>query len=124
MVKSEAQADLQCGLTAYLAPDFAYRIYKTGEWIVADKLVGDMYVVAYRMQVKNDTVHFYIRADKTKYELGYILNGRRVCAAEGTTQFLCTGVAGKCFTGALMGVFAQGKGEAAVTDLWVTAPGL
>lgn len=119
--------DLRAGLAVYLEPGFLYRIYKScepdGDYVVAERFVEDIYVQAYREKAAGGTVEFTIKADKSGYEFFYTINGDTVLAMKGSARFLCTGMANRCFTGTVAGVFAEGaETETAQVRSFVMTP--
>ena len=121
----EVQTSLECdgteiasGLAAYLAPGYFYRIYlsceKEGRYVVVEKSAEDFHQTAYREKVSCKEITFTLRADKDKYRFSYNINGREIPAAECSTRFLCTAMPNRCFTGTVIGVFAEGNEEETV----------
>ncbi|MDO5416626.1 MAG: family 43 glycosylhydrolase [Lachnospiraceae bacterium] len=108
-------SDIACGLAAYVVPGFLYRIYKSceadGSYVVVEKFAEDFHQIAYREKVPQGEVEFIIRADRSHYHFSYRINGSTVNAADASIRFLCTGVANRCFTGTVVGVFAEGNEE-------------
>ena len=115
----EIQTSLEChgdgiasGLAAYLAPGYLYRIYlscEAGErYVVVEKFAEDFHQIVYREKVVCKEIGFTMRADKNKYMFSYTINGNTINAAECSVRFLCTGIPNRCFTGTVVGVFAEG----------------
>lgn len=106
------ETGLSAGLAAYLAPGFLYRIYVNceaeGRYVMVEKLAEDFHQIAYREKIPCGEITFTLRADRSKYYFSYAVGGKTVQAAEASTRFLCTAIANRCFTGTVVGVFAEG----------------
>ena len=102
----------ESGLTLYLTSDFMYRIFKVrdedGNYIVVEKRADDFVQTAYREKITDGIIHINIKADKQKYEFSYAVgDGDMEYACKASTRFLTCELAGKCFTGALIGIYTH-----------------
>ncbi len=102
----------EAGAVIYLTPDFMYRIFKCREedenYLIVEKIAGDFVQTAYREKIADGIVHIKIKADRLNYEFYYAINeGSMHFAGKASTRFLSCELAGKCFTGALIGIYAQ-----------------
>ena len=102
----------EAGAVIYLAPDFMYRICKRrsagGDYITVIKTADDFTETAYDEKVKSGTVGIKIKSSKEHYEFYYsVNNGDFRLAAKASTRFLSCELAGRCFTGTVIGVHAQ-----------------
>lgn len=100
------------GITVYLNERFYYRLYKKREgnkdYMIFERQVDDIDIVEYREEIKTGVLKMKIKADGNKYYLYYSLSDEGyIDAGNGSVKFLSTNIAGKCFTGALMGVFTE-----------------
>ena len=73
-----------------------------------EKFAEDFHQIVYREKVVCKEIGFTMRADKNKYMFSYTINGNTINAAECSVRFLCTGIPNRCFTGTVVGVFAEG----------------
>lgn len=111
-IKSEigfetAEEGDEAGVIVYLCPDISYRMAKRrtekGDFLVVEKKAFDFEQTAYWGICPAGTLKMEIRSTKTGY--GFFCNGEQIAAASG--KFISTDLAGKCFTGTLLGVYAQ-----------------
>ncbi len=106
------------GMAVYLSENFFCRIYVEKDsgksYIAADRLADDMYVKFFRAEASGEKLTFKITTDGRKYYFYYAEDGEDIYAGSVSTKFLSTQIAGKCFTGVMIGFFAEGKkGDAA-----------
>lgn len=100
------------GAVIYLDENHYYRLYKKlesgGGHIVFEKHMEDVNIVEYKKEAGNGTMRIRIRSDGEKYYFDFLdEKGVYIEAGSGTARFLSVNFAGKCFTGTLIGVFAE-----------------
>lgn len=107
------------GVVVYLSEDFYYRLYKKREnnkdYIFFEKKIGDINVIEYKKEIERGILKMSIESDGEKYYFRYCVNGKYAEAGSGMMKFLSTGLAGKCFTGTLVGIFAECDTETEAT---------
>ena len=106
----------EAGAAAYLTPCNNYRICKKREnginYIVVMKRADDFAQEAYRAEVPDGRIKFKIISHKGKYEFMYsVNNGEFISAAAASAKFLTTDVAERCFTGTVIGVYAESDND-------------
>ena len=98
----------EAGMTIYISCDGFYtfsRVREAGQdLIVIAKSSPDF--VPIRMPVQGDRISYRIDASKREYALSFAVDGGEYVRA-GTVPVLTRADAGKCFTGTLIGVYAQ-----------------
>lgn len=102
----------EAGLAVYVAPHYSYRIFKhkkqDGDYICVKKTADDFSQTAYCKKIENGTVKLKIKAEKDKYSFYYSTNNEPFTfAVSASTRFLSCELVGRCFTGAIIGVYAQ-----------------
>ena len=99
------------GLVVYLNEDYYYRIYKkrqeNRDYIVFERQMDDANIIAYREEIGNGTIKLKLETDGRQYCFYYSTGGEYKEAGCGSVKFLSTNIAGKCFTGNLVGLFAE-----------------
>ena len=100
------------GAVIYLDENHYYRMYKKlesgGCFIIFEKRAEDINVIEYKCAVEKGSLRFRIRSDGETYYFGYLYDKRGYTeAGSGTARFLSVNFAKKCFTGTLVGVFAE-----------------
>jgi alpha-N-arabinofuranosidase len=124
LLMSGAQAGDEAGLTAYLATTYYYRIGLRKEAgsadtggdyiIIVEKCADDFHETAFRMNIPGldasaPGLDLQITADKLFYHFRYSLDGAGwVEACKLSTRFLYCELTDRCFTGAMLGVYAKG----------------
>ncbi len=101
----------EAGIAIMLSSEFYYSIgkRKTSQGIVlaVDKYAEDLHEEAYVVQIGEGKVNIKVKANKEFYEFYYALNNEPYqLACKASTRFLSCEIAGKCFTGTVMGVYA------------------
>lgn len=101
----------EAGAAVYLAPRFVYRICKRreadGDYLMVKKTADDFEQTAFVRKTGEGMLQIKIRADRQKYGFYFAEDGILHCACEASTRFLTCEAAGKCFTGAVTGIYAQ-----------------
>ena len=102
----------EAGLCVYLSPDNIYSIAKKREngadYIVATARADDFVNEVYRANAPEGRLKFKIKSDTKKYEFYYAANGGEyISAGTVSAKFITTDIAERCFTGAVVGVYAQ-----------------
>lgn len=100
------------GVVIYLSENFYYRLCKRREndkeYIILEKQIADMNLIAYREEIKYGKLRMKIVMNGSDYSFYYSLNNNDyIKASSGLAKLLSTNLAGKCFTGSLVGVFAE-----------------
>lgn len=100
----------EAGIGILLSSDFHYTIGKRrraeGDFIVVEKKAEDFYQVAYEEPIEEGEICLNIRADKEFYTFSYSVGNhplKEICKA--STRFLSCELAGKCFTGTVIGLY-------------------
>lgn len=118
----------EAGLMVYLASDFHYCFAKVkhldGEYVVLEKTAEDFSQTAFKQRIGEGKLTLKLVADKEYYHFYFALNEdplREV--AKASTRFLSCEVAGRCFTGTVMGVCAKAAGNTSavmrIDDFWM-----
>lgn len=101
----------EAGMIIYLQTDFNYRICKTkkngDDYIAVYRHADDMYEEVYSEKIPCGTVVFKIVSDGKHYDFFCrTVNGdmKKVCSL--SALLLCTDIPTRCFTGALIGLYA------------------
>ncbi|MCH5211522.1 MAG: glycoside hydrolase family 43 protein [Oscillospiraceae bacterium] len=102
----------EVGVAAYLTPCNNYRICKKREndrnYIAVIKRADDFIQEAYCAEVPDGRLKLKIISHEGKYEFMYsVNNGEFISAATASAKFLTTDVAERCFTGTVIGVYAE-----------------
>ncbi len=104
------------GAVVYLNERFYCRIYKTRlnglEHIVFERRIDGTDIVPFKAEAPSGEIKVRIESDGEEYRFYYFAAGKYVQAGSSTARLLSPETAGKCFTGAIPGVFAEGGGEA------------
>ncbi len=113
---SPEAVDDEAGVVIYLASDFHYRLCKRhtpeGDRLTVYKIAEDMRQIAYDAPVLPGKLRMRIAADKEYYYFHCAVNdGEFHPLCKASTRFLSCEVAGRCFTGTVMGVYAMGTGS-------------
>lgn len=105
--------DTRGGMAVYLSENYFCRIYAEEDnnkrYIAADRLADEMYIKFFRAEVSRDKFRFKITTDGKKYNFYYGKGCEETYAGSVSTKFLSLQLAGKCFTGVMIGFFAEGK---------------
>lgn len=130
----------ETGMVLYLSDEFYYNICKKQEegkvYIIVERHAADFLQIVFKeevgktsevanvaaLNVENATfssaessetwIGFKIEATRDKYNFYYAPDdGRYIFAGSAATRFLSCELAGKCFTGTLVGMYAQCEGE-------------
>lgn len=119
VIQSEFEFDTkengdEAGVAIYLTPKFMYRIFKVREngknYIVVKKIADDFIQIAYKKEIIDGMVLIKIKADKEKYEFYYAVGDEDMeYACSASTRFVSCELAGKCFTGTVIGMYAQAE---------------
>ncbi len=106
----------EAGLAVYLSPRNIYKIAKRREngtdYIVTDKLADDFEQEIYRVKAPEGVLKFTVKSNTEKYEFFWSANDSGAAAAgSASAKFMTTDAAEHCFTGTLIGVWAQSVTE-------------
>lgn len=106
----------EAGLAVYLTPRNYYCLCKRREngesYIVVHKHADDFWQEIYRKEAAEGRLRFRIDANKATYEFFYsICDDTYVDAGTALAKFVTTEVADRCFTGTVIGVYAQAGRE-------------
>ena len=106
----------EAGAAAYLSPLNNYRIAKRREsgrnFITVSKRADDFMQEIYRAEAVDGRLKFKIISHDGKYIFMYAVNGGEyINAGEASAKFLTTDVAERCFTGTVIGVYAESDVE-------------
>lgn len=101
----------EAGIAVYLESGFHYRFGKKrteqGEFLVLEKTAEDFQQTACRIPAGPGRIHLRMVCDKEKYRFYYAQEAEEwQLAASASTRFLSCEVAGRCFTGTVMGLYA------------------
>ncbi|MDO4338698.1 MAG: glycoside hydrolase family 43 protein [Eubacteriales bacterium] len=104
----------EAGIAVYLQSDFHYRFGRKkteqGEFLVLEKIAEDFHQTACRIPVKPGRTHLKIVCSKEKYDFYYAMENEQMrLACSASTRFLSCEVAGRCFTGTVMGLYASAE---------------
>ena len=114
----------EAGMAAYLTPLNNYRLCKRREngrnYIIVKRRIDDIMQEDYRTEIPDGRLIFRIVSSEGKYGFLYSINGSEyIKAAAVTAKYLTTDVADRCFTGTVIGVYAESDSEAAAeTDVY------
>ena len=102
----------EAGMAAYLTPRNIYRICKRRDggrnYIVVQKKADDFEQEIYREAAPDGRLILRINADREKYSFSYSVNGSGfIDTGQASAKFLTTDAADRCFTGTVIGVYAQ-----------------
>ncbi len=100
----------EAGLLIYLSSEFYYRFAKKrvgGEdFLVVEKKAEDFEQTACRIKIEEGRLRLVIEADKTAYHFYYSVGEEGLQpAGTASTRFLSCELAGKCFTGTVIGIY-------------------
>ncbi len=106
-----AGEEAEAGLLIYLSSDFYYRFGKKrigGEnYLMIEKKAEDFQQTACRIKIREGRLRLVIEADKEAYHFYYAVGKEKLqYAGKASTRFLSCELAGKCFTGTVIGVYA------------------
>lgn len=101
----------EAGMILYLQSDSHYRICKRktdkGNWLVVEKHSHDFKQIAYETEISEGDIRLKIVADPLFYYFYYSIdNQSMVYACKASTKFLSCEVAGRSFTGTVIGIYA------------------
>ncbi len=101
----------EAGLLIYLSSDFYYRFGKKrvgGEnYLMIEKKAEDFQQTACQIKIKEGHLRLVIEADEKAYHFYYALEDEPVqYGGTASTRFLSCELAGKCFTGTVIGIYA------------------
>ncbi|MDO5398778.1 MAG: glycoside hydrolase family 43 protein [bacterium] len=106
----------EAGMVIYLSPDYHYRICKKreggGDYISVEKTAEDFREIAFKEKLQNGRITLRIIGSKGAYGFYYASDGKQMkylCSAK--TKFLTCELAGKSFTGTVIGLYAQSDKE-------------
>ncbi len=101
----------EAGIAVYLTPEFIYRICvrreADGDYIEVRKTAKDFEQTAYREKISVRALKLKITVDRDKYSFYYSLGKNFKYACSASAKFLSCEIAGKCFTGTVIGVYAE-----------------
>ncbi len=102
----------EAGVVLYLSNEFFYKICKKRkdgrDYIIVAKCAGDFGQIIYKAVAGEGEITFKVEAYKELYKFYYAIDGAPyVYTGSAATRFLSCELAGKCFTGTLMGIYAQ-----------------
>lgn len=108
----------EAGLAIVLSSGFYYRFVKRkteqGVFLVLEKNAEDMEQISCRIAVETGTLRLRIAGDKEAYHFYYsTAGGEDKLAATASTRFLSCEVAGRSFTGTVMGLYTASCGKTA-----------
>lgn len=99
------------GMVVYLNEKFYYRIYKKREnnknYIMLERRADDIDLISYCAELENGTIKMKTETDGEKYYFSYSCGGDFINVGSGSVKFLSTNIAKKCFTGNIVGIFAE-----------------
>lgn len=106
----------EAGLAAYVNPMHHYRICKCrkfdGDYIAVERIVDDFVQTAFIEKSQGGILRFLIRMEDDKYIFEYSENGGPINkACELSAKFLSCEIVGRCFTGGVIGIYAQSDKE-------------
>lgn len=112
----ETVSDGDCaGMAVYLNEDYYYRICKKREngreFAVFERQVGDMNCIVFKKAVSGGRLRLRVESDGEKYNFYYAETENYINAGSGTVKYLSPELAGKCFTGSIIGMFAESEEE-------------
>jgi len=106
----------EAGIAILLSSDFHYTFCKKktpdGNVLVVEKRAEDFHQVAYCAPVQDGILRLKVCCSKEYYTFYYSVDDvpyKQVCTA--STRFLSCEVAGKCFTGTVIGLYTVSSGE-------------
>ena len=103
----------EAGIVVMLSSLFHYRMFlkrvEGRDYLMLEKCAEDIrqQVFCQEVRLEDDTdIRMEVRADKEKYSFYFsVENASYEYAGSGSTRFLCVEIAGKCFTGTVMGLY-------------------
>lgn len=103
----------EAGIVVMLSSLFHYRMFlkrvEDRDYLMLEKCAEDMrqQVFCQEVRLEDDTdIRMEVRADKEKYSFYFSVGDTPYeYAGSGSTRFLCVEIAGKCFTGTVMGLY-------------------
>lgn len=116
----EIEADLEfyscndgdmLGMAVYLSENYYCRIgkkrYMGEEFLVVEQKMEGLEIELYRGRINKKYLKLRITSDGSRYYFAYEEQGSWKCVGQTLTKFLSCELAGKCFTGTLIGMFAE-----------------
>lgn len=106
----------EAGLAAYVDSFYYYRICKSrksdGDYITVERLVDDFVQTAFEAKSLGGKLKLSLGIEGDKYIFSYSENGGEMNkACELSAKFLTCEIVGRCFTGGVIGVYAQSDEE-------------
>lgn len=100
----------EAGLAVYLESGFHYRFGKRrteqGDFLVLEKTIEDLRQTACAIPIGAGKLRIRIEGEKEQYHFYYALGQEPfILAVSASTRFLSCEVAGRCFTGTVMGIY-------------------
>lgn len=110
----------EAGLCVYLSPDNIYSVAKKREngadYIVVTAHADDFVMEVYRAEAPEGNLRFKIESDTKRYEFYYAVSGGEyISAGTASAKFITTDVAERCFTGTVIGAYAQSDTKTTAT---------
>lgn len=104
----------EAGLMIYLSSDFYYRFGKKRvgnvNYLVLEKKAEDFQQTAFQLKIGEGHLRLVMKADKEAYHFFYaIAEDTLQNAGKASTRFLSCELAGKCFTGTVIGIYTTGS---------------
>lgn len=101
----------EAGILIYLSSDFYYRFGKkeiSGKnYLVVEKRAEDFQQTAFQYPIKEGSLQLIVRADEKAYHFFYSVDEKPLqYLGMASTRFLSCELAGKCFTGTVIGLYA------------------
>lgn len=102
----------EAGLAVYLSPKNIYSIAKKREndadYITVTMRADELIHIIYHTKAPEGKLKFKIKSNTEKYEFYYAArNGEYISAGSAPAKFITTDIADRCFTGAVIGAYAQ-----------------
>lgn len=106
----------EAGIAIVLSSEFYYCIGKRrtleGDFLVVEKKAEDFQQVAYQVPIKDGKFRLKVQADKEYYTFHYSIGETPFQElGKASTRFLSCEIAGKCFTGVVIGLYAVSTKE-------------
>jgi alpha-N-arabinofuranosidase len=105
----------KAGMAVYLSEQYNYTIFVENQegkkYLCIERLVGDWQSKVFEGYWDENSIQLKIIAQREYYNFYYYKNNSWVWSASMATKFLSCEFAGKCFTGTVIGVFANLKLE-------------
>lgn len=100
----------EAGIAVVLASDYNYifmkRKTREGNYLVVEKRAEDFHEIAYCAPVGDGKLRLKVKTDKEYYSFYYSAGTEYQMACKASTRFLSCEIAGKCFTGTVIGLYA------------------